>query len=535
MNSSDTERERFVVPQWLPFKTTLSQRELFVPAVDSVLLDTQGSDVAFNEAWANFQASPGPFLASDLLGVAVRLGKTEAARALAEYVADKPIVGTSASKFALQILGRWKEPRIVQRAIHSQIREARQWIRRFPMDAIAWIEHARLYTIIGQKRQAARAIERGMSLAPTDRFVVRAAVRFFIHCGDWERANKIAGDAARATDDPWLISLWISTGSRLAKVPSGFRSKFITALAAPNRFHNSELIEACATHEIITGGAKKASRAFKEAWSEPPKTVITHSQWVLREKLPDLAGSTRIDFSQSSEAMAWVRLMRLEFPEAVQSAREWALEEPYSTAPYMHGTFVDTLCENYEEAEALALEGLRANPGHHGLINNLAFALVGQDRAAEAAALLEPLKPEFESNKDVALLATWGLVRMKQKAHAEGRKYYLTAIEQAKEQGDHKLTVRAVLNYLIAEISTGGAVNPDVLSSSADAILKTSDARIVATAERLQSRLNETQSLFTTDKEKTALKKFTIATNHIALELRKMIAAASAPKNPAMP
>ncbi len=534
MNSSDTERERFVMPQWLPFNAAVRQGELFAPEAVEVI-DTRASEMAFADAMGAFTTEPGPFLAADLLGIAVRLGRVGEARTLAEYLLAHDVVGPATNDFARRVLGRNRPAKVAEPGLPQRIREARGWLRRFPNDAIAWVEQARLYTIIGQKKQAERAIERAVRLAPHDRFVVRSAGRFFIHRGNWERAHELAAAAAKATNDPWLNSLWISTGSHLGRSPVAFRSKLGAALAAPQRFHHSELIEACATHEVMAGSEKKARRMFHEAWLDPAKTVVTHSQWILREKMPGLTPGVVIDFSRSSEAMAWVRLMRLEFPEAVQSAREWALEEPYSTAPFMHGSFVDTLRENYEEAEALAREGLRANPGHHGLVNNLAFALAGQNRLTEAAALLQPMQGEFERTKDVALIATWGLVRMKQGFHAEGRKSYLAAIERARTQGDAKLTLRAVLNYLIAEVDSGGTLDADLVTASADSLLKVHDPRILITAERLQKRLRSHQPLAVMEKEAAALAKFDRAVVQIGAEVRKMIAVPEGAVPPSSP
>ncbi|RRJ96041.1 tetratricopeptide repeat protein [Opitutaceae bacterium TAV4] len=527
MNSSDTEKERFVLPQWLPFRVAILQRDLLATNIHDTPIDTRASEDAFEAALVSFRELPGPFLASNLLGISLRLGKTEASKELATYVLGQPIAGPVARRIAQETLGEATKPVLTETTtLHTKIREAKTWVRRFPTDAIAWVEYARLYTIIGQKKRAEKTMERALILGPTDRYIIRAAVRFFIHRGNWERAHHIAGAAARETNDPWIIALWISTGSQLDKIPPKFKNYFATALASNNHFHFSELLEACATQEIIAGSEKKAKRAFQQAWLDPSKNVIAHSQWVIREKMPQLAATASIDFSQSSEAMAWVSLMRLQLSEAVQSSREWALEEPFSSKPFMHGSFVDTLREDYEEAESLAREGLRANPGHHGLTNNLAFSLVGQNRIDEAVALLEPLRKDFEETKDVALLATWGLVRMKQRLHAEGRQFYARAIEEAKNQNDSRLALRAALNLFMAEIDTGGTINLDLLMSAAEAVAKTSDARVIATAERLNKRFRTNQSLFPNEKEKAALARFERAVTASSNILNNIVIAA---------
>lgn len=522
MNSGDAEKQRVVVPQWLPFGVASMSRELLAPTA-AALIDTSEAEQAFAEALSVFNAAPTPFLGADLFGVSLRLGNKEATQKLGEYLLATPIVGPVVLKTVRQALGLDRPPLRLNVQQQARVRESKAWLRRFPADAIAWVEQARLYTLIGQKRRAESSINRALSFAPTDRYVVRCAVRFFIHRNDWERANEVAGHAARVTNDPWLSALWVSTGSQLGVLPNKFKTLCAQAAHATGTFHFSELLEACATQEVIDGADKRAKRMFRRAWTDPAKAVITHSQWVLRERLPELARSATLDFSQSAEAMAWVSLMRMDFGAANQSAREWALEEPFSSNAFMHGSFVSTLRERYQEAEMFAKEGLQANPGHEGLTNNLAFALANQNRVAEAAALLEPMQKEIAGTRDVALVATFGLIRMKQGAHAEGRELYLKAMRKAGEEGDSRLAIRALLNLFIAELDSGGALDPELMDTAADALGKSVDARIIATAEAVQRRLRAKQSLFPSEKETAAAAKFEKALNGSSKELKKLV------------
>jgi tetratricopeptide (TPR) repeat protein len=523
MNATDLNTERFVQPQWLPFKIASNQRELHSSITNYGAVSTSESELAFAVALNAFKTIPNPFLAGDLLGAALNLGRVSEAKELAEYISNHGFVGPTLMKMALEILGRAPQLSPSDHDIRSRVRDSRKWLHRFPSDAIAQIENARLYTVIGQRKPARRAIDRALLFAPNDRHVVRAAIRFYIHVGELDRAYTVAGSAAKATNDPWITSLWVSMGSQLGKVPYGFKSMFAGAMLSRDRFHFSELLEACASQEIMAGTDKKARRGFKQAWIDPAKTVITHSQWVLREKMPGLAGTVAIDFSKSSEAMAWVALGGFELDRAAQSSIEWALEEPFSPKPYMHGSYIYTLKEQFRSAEELAREGLQANPEHDGLVNNLAFSLLRQGKLMEAECLLKQMKVNFEQTSNFALAATWGLLKMKQKAHADGRHYYKIAMEQARGLSDKRPSLRLLLNYLIAEIDTGGSVNVELLAFLPDSIATVSDVGVLVTADSLRVRLMDALSLFIDEKEQTIIARFDKAVQRRVSEVRKLV------------
>ena len=51
---------------------------------------------------------------------------------------------------------------------------------RFKEVVDAWVDMARLYTILGQLEKARRAIDNARAIAPEDRFVLRSSARFFV-------------------------------------------------------------------------------------------------------------------------------------------------------------------------------------------------------------------------------------------------------------------------------------------------------------------------------------------------------------------
>lgn len=85
-----------------------------------------------------------------------------------------------------------------------------------PRNAYAWVDLARLYTILGQTSSADRAIRIAISLAPEDRFVLRSAARYFVHMDDPQAPQRLLNGARATRGDPWLIAAEVSV-SQVAK------------------------------------------------------------------------------------------------------------------------------------------------------------------------------------------------------------------------------------------------------------------------------------------------------------------------------
>src|SRR5438270_1641558 len=176
MNEADYSN-RIVLPQWLPSRRAAEMREAHVFSRSSPSVDYEPSLDLFRDLFADFRENPSPFAASDLMGVAVVLGLQSEAAELAEYVLGEQITGRAAQIQAEIILGR-AQP-LYPSNDHARIRAAKQRVTEFPRDAYAWIDQARLYTILGQYDKARRAVLIALNLAPADRIIVRSAIRFF--------------------------------------------------------------------------------------------------------------------------------------------------------------------------------------------------------------------------------------------------------------------------------------------------------------------------------------------------------------------
>ncbi len=481
--------DRIVLPQWFPFAKAAQLRETDVSAEPVRAIDYGPSIQAFRDVVADFRCDPAPFVGTELMGIAVVLGQEDVAKELATYVSDQRIVGRVAIDQANSILHG-------KQAVHyapsnASIRRKKERVREFPRDAIAWIDQARLYTIMGQREKARRAVLIALHLAPTNRLIVRSAIRFFIHFDEWDTAAFYGQKAYELTKDPLILGPLLSVRTQLQKLPERLRPIANKALAANNTFLFSEVLASIGTLDILQGAEKRSRKFFKRAWEDPAQAVVSQSQWVLREHLQSLAPEQSIDFSQSAEARSWLRFAIMDFNGALVGARDWILEEPFSKPAHVHASHTACLIGAYEEAETTARHGLRANRDDRTLQNNLVFAQLRRGRIEEAEKNFAPLKGSLSDPKEIAPLATYGLLLMSQGYIIDGRLYYQKAIERATSLGDTRMAIRAALHLVISMLDTTKRIDTEPLKAVTNRVRQLQDASCLATASVLARRLRK--------------------------------------------
>lgn len=463
MNAADHDK-RVVLPRWLPFRQAAAQREASVFVANPVVVDFGPSEQALLESVEAHRSAPSPYLAVELMGSAQVLGHVAIAREMAEQILEHPFLGPVAQEQARAILG--KSVSLVVGNEREQIKRTKSRVRAFPQDALSWMDQARLYTVLGNYEKARASVLAALHLAPSDRFVVRAAVRFFVHFGQWDEALRHAQRGYALNPDPLIFGPLLSVASRIGKLPPRLKSLRQNAVNASDSFLYSETLEAFGTLELMSGAEQRAKPFFRKAWRDPTQSVVGHSQWILREHLPALAHEQRINFWTSKEAVSWLRYSMLDFPRTVIDTNTWALEEPYSRAPHILGSMAACIVGDYSEAVAMAKRGLLANPRDEILQNNLAFAYLRSGKVVEGAEAFLPLKAKLNDKSEVATVATYGLLLMCQGDQEGGARYYGEAINRALEQNNRRLALRATLNYLISTLDTAKSLDPSLLKSA---------------------------------------------------------------------
>ncbi|WP_139832179.1 tetratricopeptide repeat protein [Mesorhizobium australicum] len=342
--------------------------------------------------------------------------------------------------------------------LYSTIRKLKVRLRRQPLDAIAAIELARNYTLIGQLTPAAKAAERALKAAPEDRFVLRSAARFFVHQGDLARAYRAITKSNLVRVDPWIMSTEVALADLLGRSPRWGISQ-IAGIAGSKRINRqySELASALGMLEISSGNRKRARRLIARSLDNPTENAVAQAQWMDRsDKLQVDYPNNLLEREDMHEARVLHSLDTGEVSVGVESVERWFLDEPYSVRAAAHGSFISlALARDYEAGLGFADRGLVANPSSFMLQNNRAFALAKLGRVEEAEIALSKIKPPSKSVEAMYRDGLEGLVRFKKGDLELGRHFYMESIFKAKDAENYPVLLSALMHWFEQEFEAG--------------------------------------------------------------------------------
>jgi tetratricopeptide (TPR) repeat protein len=429
----------------------------------------------------DWQDAPSSATASDLAGAALAAGV--------------PQLAEDAARFLLSLKDRVPEPaRVVARAVlesgmHAEeepepstlgrsssvvaIRALKLRVRRFPRNALMWLDMAREYVALAQAAQAESCVRVSLALAPNSRFVLRSAARFYLHEGDPERAHRLLRNTAVTRHDPWLVAAEIATASVAGKT-----SKLVKpgqSMINSGKFgsaHLSELASALASLELAEGDRGRARKLFRLALENPTDNTVAQVSWAGRQLRLLEVEPVHLSVPRTFEAQAWERYRGLEWGAAAQSAELWLADEPYASRPAIFGSFVaGAALGDYALSGRFAEQGLQANPTDVTLLNNLAFSLANRGNIEGAARTLARVNPGSASQESmIAVLATEGLIRYRSGDRAAGNAKYLEAIELAERLHAIEAMAWALLYLAREEMLSGAADVPPILARAANVL-----------------------------------------------------------------
>ena len=433
-------RPRQVVPRWRPWRVT-ARLGLAEPGAKTTGPRTPPT-VALERRRREWLENHDVPHAADVVGTAFGMGLGERARDAAEFILGvRTGVPRPLELLALKIVDGDSSPLgspldVDRFGRYRRVQRLKRRLRDWPHDALARIDLAREYTILGQRSKACGPIRTALLLAPTSSFVVRSAARFFLNYGDPERALSVVHSAPGLRRDPWLLAAELAVAGaagRTSRFTKAARSMIRHGDFAPK--HISELAGAFATMELKSGKRRSARKFFSTALEVPTENTLAQAEWACRE-LPELDAEivSRVS-DRSYEARARVSLGRGEWSTIVNSAKLWRLDEPFATRAAHFGSFAAlTVVEDIPQALEFANFGLSTKPRDLLLLNNKAVALALVGRATEAAQTLGRIET-LQSADDVPRavhLATTGLVQFRLGHPDTGRQLYQRAVEIAK-------------------------------------------------------------------------------------------------------
>jgi tetratricopeptide (TPR) repeat protein len=479
--------ERRVLPRWRDAATTGALGELDSAKVRASPVSADPK--FFQDKLDTWAAEVDVAAASELAAAALILGREQEAVKAARFLLESPRTSEMGRRVAAAVVDRATDKAADPVSLYSEepsnarIAQLRTSLREDPRNSLAWTDLALEYASIGVLSKAGDAIEMARRLAPSNRFVLRSAARFWIHASEPDRAHEILRRQAVSRIDPWLVATEISV-AQVAGISPKFiregRSLLNSEQIAPR--HTSELASALATLELKAGGGRSARKLFAKSLLSPNDNSVAQATWAAR-LLPGLEVEQRaLELPRTFEARAWKLYSDAMWGEVVAQCRNWLRDEPFSTKPAEIGSYVALVATgDFALGEQLAGLGLRANPDSPGLLNNMVVALVEQGRVTEGERILNSIRPKatLDPALEATLLATQGMVAFRKGDLARGRQLYRDAAALGAARKLTHVKLLAELHSLREEIIAGAddAVRTTVAFLAESALADAPDIR----------------------------------------------------------
>jgi Tfp pilus assembly protein PilF len=468
MTAASGSSDREVIPRWRTAHATAAAGE--VTFLRTHRYPWHEDDAEFERALADWTFDPSAVTAADLVSTSLVFGRAEMAKPPAAFLVSVGTKDVVLLAIASALItdpdkdhsdGGMPGPDRNSDESHARARlqHDRQRLRRDPRNPLAWADSALGYAILGDGIRAERAMQRGLALAPDNRFMLRSAARLLVHRGDPERAHKLLSTATGLTRDPWLLAAELAVAGA-----AGRESEFVRRgqeLYRSGTYSDrdiSELGAALGTIHLKAGNRKKSRNYFHGGLSSPTENAVAQAEWASEQGLGIAAESSLSESPQAFEARARRATEEADWSVALIESWNWYFDQPFASEPAIRGSYAASVgLEDFVSALNIAQLGLRANPHDLTLLNNYAFAAIELGNYASASAKLdfaEMLKPG--ERDQIYLTATRGLMSFRLGDHERGRQQYRAAIVQARASRDADAQAMATLRLVREEIRVAG-------------------------------------------------------------------------------
>ena len=447
--------ERRVIPEWNALINSPDECRVLKS------LSLEQNDITKNvKAWTE---NPSISYAGDLISAAIvgnNIDLPEVKDAALYVIQNEEVVPSPLLKTSKIILSQFElDPE--QLTTIENISKLKQWLIKYPSDAIAHIEIARQYLVLGQIEKAELHIESALFFDCNNRYVVRCACRFYVHKNQVDRAIQIIRKSSLAKTDPWVMASEISLCQILGKSSRLLKSGIeLIESHSLKPLDISELSSAIATEEYLHGSMKKCKRFFTISLLYPNSNSLAQAQWFIsKEKI--VLGVNIPQDNSFDESLSLASLYNHRYEDALKFAQHWIKMFPFSTRAISLGdTIATSFLRDYKSSEIILRDAIKTHHNNAWLSNNLAYALALDGRIDEAEVEINRINKRYfrpSVATDVCILATKGLIELRKKNLESGKHLYFEAIQLASDLQDAHLLCSALLNYsrelLIAENS----------------------------------------------------------------------------------
>ena len=465
----DDQRPRRVIPRWRSSWLTAETVESWsqIKPNDS----RKSSDIEDKlKEFANYKTVP---VAAELMFLASSIGDNDAAKMAAQIIVNSAqrIGSSSLVKTAKLVLGSDDRNRTLA---HSRdfVRDARKLLDIDYRNPVLLIDIARELTSRGHEESARRYIRTAAALAPSSRFIVRAAARFYLHVGEHDVAHDLLKRSPLLLSDSWVQASEIAVATLRGRT-SNLVKRFADSLASVGDIshHLSELASAVATIELQNGANKRAKKLFQKALLHPNDNSLAQAEWAA-SKLNLVVDDTTLKTPFSFEANSYNAYRKLNISESISCAEKWAIDEPFASRPFNALCFLYSIEGRFSEAKKAAEDAVRVDEEESLPTSlNLIFSQIqAGDLDAAYLAVLRLSKHSDAKKFSAHILANAGALAYATGEHKLGGEFYQRAIQAARVRSDRHTEALATAFYARTAIASADEKAEEILKDAVEKV-----------------------------------------------------------------
>lgn len=383
--------------------------------------------------------------------------------------------------------------------IRYTIRLLKRKIRDRPRDAVANLEIARLYAILGQYDQAEKWLMVANALAPNNRVILRAIVQFHDVIGQLEDSLPFLWRAEPLKYDPLVQAAEVAAAEmsgRGSRVAATLRRKLKGVSAVPKP--QSEAAMALATLEQSSGLSERSVfRLVKAGLASPTENAVAQAIWVGDQSSRSLiARFPSLEIQRDAfEARANILFDNRQYDAALISAFRWSRDQPFQARPMAFICETAAIYSDKPEWGARYAEAIMSRHNGDWAAVNTALLLFNEikafDRAKDAAATLARLATSVTERAFASAGA--GLLAFSLGDVASAQDFYIEAMKLTREAKRADLTFTAAAFYVLGEARFGFPDAKELADAIAmlDRVIKRLEAADYRQAEQLWAKLKE--------------------------------------------
>lgn len=465
-------KDRRVIPNWRSFNKTSHLGELNSINKDFITPRKNLSIVDYEEAWVHNKTVA---YAADLLCAASinAVFPNDIIISASKFIIENKDIST---ELQLQLANRYLNPSTLIsigdkfneinsdtllsitdiNVIYEKIKKIKYLIRLRPLNSLLYVELSRYYTVLNNKVKAIHSMKIALTLSSNSRFVLRSAIRLYVHFDEVELAHKLIRLNQSTLFDPWLLSSEISLSTVLGRTSRNIKKgiDFIESKSI-SPFSFSELAASIGTVEFLSGSHNKSRKLFNKALIQPNDNTLAQIEWVSNKDKSIQLDPAQYNVELSFEALSLDCFHNQDYENSLNNAAKWFLDMPFSKRPIVFASGIaTTILKDQAKAVTFLKAGLINHPQDALLLNNIAYSLALDNKTEEAKIYLNKISKSSDLNEitDICSIATRGLCLFREGKVEEGRVLYLEAIQKAKDKQMKKLAYIAILNYAREEL-----------------------------------------------------------------------------------